>query len=544
MLLRSRDENGAKGANGFDQGLSNLRACVAYCLNDVDCRRKQILEYFGESFPVDLCNRTCDNCKRGTSIELSNYWNHARIIFTIVKRVSQFNMKPLSISKIVDLYSESKSKTLEEYSHLISQIFSESSKPPKISKDTTERIIYEMLHRGFLVEDFGRNKMSDFAIEYVKPGKNSYQIENVKSGELLLSRRIVDAKGSRTANSSVLDISDLDHGEEVFDDTMILDYDEIQTELPKKHSRGKEKSSTKSTQNSTIKLGKNAENKKEIQYISDQEQSPQKAKKSKSLTVTSKNKTLFGRKKDDDIIDEFDEENDFVGGNRSQRAISQKSLNSILSLTQQSRLRVWLEKYRLRWVHYWHLMSDTCIVSILERIPCSKEDLADIPGFGETKARLNGEHILATLYAFFEKNGLIHLFPSIPKPTIPYCPTWADPLSPEADEIRSKENSKHVPSVNDVGNGTTHDTVQYVSSPMKATQNVSSYSPSKLKKPDTWSTTLSRDINGEASLNNVDNISRKQDNQPPLGIIQNSSAIYGKRPLDLNLFDLSKRQKN
>ena len=48
--------------------VDNLFAMVAYCENVTDCRRAQLLEYFGErSFQRSMCSQfpgsTCDNCQ-------------------------------------------------------------------------------------------------------------------------------------------------------------------------------------------------------------------------------------------------------------------------------------------------------------------------------------------------------------------------------------------------------------------------------------------------------------------------------------------------
>lgn len=40
---------------------------VAYCDNDVDCRRTLQLAHFGENFDAGLCKGTCDNCARGAT---------------------------------------------------------------------------------------------------------------------------------------------------------------------------------------------------------------------------------------------------------------------------------------------------------------------------------------------------------------------------------------------------------------------------------------------------------------------------------------------
>ena len=36
---------------------------LQYCENQMDCRRSQILQFFGEVFDRERCNKTCDNCK-------------------------------------------------------------------------------------------------------------------------------------------------------------------------------------------------------------------------------------------------------------------------------------------------------------------------------------------------------------------------------------------------------------------------------------------------------------------------------------------------
>ena len=48
-----------KGQN-FDGCL--MRAQIAYCEEQVECRRSVLLAHFGESFDVKRCNGTCDVC--------------------------------------------------------------------------------------------------------------------------------------------------------------------------------------------------------------------------------------------------------------------------------------------------------------------------------------------------------------------------------------------------------------------------------------------------------------------------------------------------
>ena len=71
MIIKGRDGSDKNRMHDFQKkddtmkvGLDNLFKCVRYCLNEVDCRRTMLLEYFGEKFASEKCGKTCDNCKQ------------------------------------------------------------------------------------------------------------------------------------------------------------------------------------------------------------------------------------------------------------------------------------------------------------------------------------------------------------------------------------------------------------------------------------------------------------------------------------------------
>ena len=70
MARNNQREAGGGGRGGYNgqmeklsTELDNIHRVCAFCMNEVDCRRKIVLEYFGENFNVNHCNKTCDNCK-------------------------------------------------------------------------------------------------------------------------------------------------------------------------------------------------------------------------------------------------------------------------------------------------------------------------------------------------------------------------------------------------------------------------------------------------------------------------------------------------
>ena len=62
-----------------------------YCINDVDCRRVMLLEYFGESFDRQRCNGTCDNCTRPGKVVKKDYTEQVKSILQVVKMIEKSN---------------------------------------------------------------------------------------------------------------------------------------------------------------------------------------------------------------------------------------------------------------------------------------------------------------------------------------------------------------------------------------------------------------------------------------------------------------------
>ena len=55
--------------------MQNLDNVIYYCNNNLECRRVQVLRYFGEVFDAKNCSvnkhAVCDNCAQGVSVLLS-----------------------------------------------------------------------------------------------------------------------------------------------------------------------------------------------------------------------------------------------------------------------------------------------------------------------------------------------------------------------------------------------------------------------------------------------------------------------------------------
>lgn len=69
-----------------------LNRVVMFCENKRDCRRSQLLHYFGERFSKDDCNKTCDNCRIGGEYETQDRTDYAKAVLQAVMYYKRLTM--------------------------------------------------------------------------------------------------------------------------------------------------------------------------------------------------------------------------------------------------------------------------------------------------------------------------------------------------------------------------------------------------------------------------------------------------------------------
>lgn len=94
----------------------NLNQMMRYCENSLDCRRKQILSYFGEEFDPAQCERTCDNCKMNQNKRkvLRDRSSEAIKVLTVVRGVVGLPNGKITLAQTVDLLRGSKAKAIRD----------------------------------------------------------------------------------------------------------------------------------------------------------------------------------------------------------------------------------------------------------------------------------------------------------------------------------------------------------------------------------------------------------------------------------------------
>ena len=137
-----------------------LRNVVQFCENRSDCRRVQILNYFGEAFNKDKCNSSCDNCRSKSRFESRDFSQYIPGALNLVGKVQPDNV---TLLHCVDVFRGSKNKKISDLGH---DRLPEYGAGSDIDKGNVERLFYRLLGEDALAEHNIVNKVG-FASNYV-----------------------------------------------------------------------------------------------------------------------------------------------------------------------------------------------------------------------------------------------------------------------------------------------------------------------------------------------------------------------------------------
>ncbi|CAO1623178.1 unnamed protein product [Sympodiomycopsis kandeliae] len=170
-VIKRMIDDGEGTTEQKEQQHANLRRVVQYCMNKNDCRRAQVLQYFGEVFPAEACHHTCDNCcnlaaNHQTAVEqdlTSTAQKAAQLVSDLMgrKRGTGFTML-----HFVDVFRGSQSRTIRERGHHTHRLAGAGS---NLNRGDVERLFQDLTIRGVLNERSEVNAMG-FAHAYLELG--------------------------------------------------------------------------------------------------------------------------------------------------------------------------------------------------------------------------------------------------------------------------------------------------------------------------------------------------------------------------------------
>eukprot|EP01038_Epipyxis_sp_PR26KG_P010649 gene10649-14301_t len=252
MILKpnpSSDIHFLPKSSNVQLSLDNLNKCVSYCLNEYTCRRVLLLEYFGEQFPVNKCNQTCDNCRKEGVVVEEDMTLHAQILVCIIMEIDKMpatnkGNNRLTLLKLSKLYARSKDKELQKYENIIEDairnlhaILSQQRKPiptlekflsiESLSRDSSERVIQHMIILDFLAED-QQISFDKFSADYVAIG-NNYEKLLFNNEKLILSRKIMSGI-QKTSKTKITNNQHINHDNNIINDENINEENDIVNE--------------------------------------------------------------------------------------------------------------------------------------------------------------------------------------------------------------------------------------------------------------------------------------------------------------------------
>jgi bloom syndrome protein len=91
-----------------------LSSMIQFCENRSDCRRVQVLAYFGEKFDKEDCEHTCDNCSSDTVFQKVDFTAHATTAMKIVQKLQNENV---TLLHCVDILRGAATKKIKDCHH-------------------------------------------------------------------------------------------------------------------------------------------------------------------------------------------------------------------------------------------------------------------------------------------------------------------------------------------------------------------------------------------------------------------------------------------
>ena len=172
IIKSSQNPSSASTRRKIDQ----LYMCVRYCEDECRCRRTMQLEFFGENFDRNKCNKTCDNCKAGKEPERRDMTEAAKKIINLLEEAIKDRRKlgGVTMLQLTELFRGSKSKAATK-SFNISRLRGYGS-GSNFKKHEIERITHTMIFQRLLTEQSTENN-GGYLSDYVVPGEKAHLVQ-------------------------------------------------------------------------------------------------------------------------------------------------------------------------------------------------------------------------------------------------------------------------------------------------------------------------------------------------------------------------------
>ncbi|KAH3761171.1 DNA helicase [Pelomyxa schiedti] len=194
IMTKPQDYRSMHSREQTDTEKENLNKVIAFCENDVECRRVLQLQYFGEQFDPKLCKGTCDNCQNKASVEIVDVTSIAISLMNIVQSLVSRN-KSVCATLLLELYHGSQAKRIK--SDPFFNTIPDFGKGKGVKKGDSERVIHRLVLEGVLCEEIQISQYGPTAQLNLGPKHNK-----LPSLKLTISKRSVNKLTLQQASTS------------------------------------------------------------------------------------------------------------------------------------------------------------------------------------------------------------------------------------------------------------------------------------------------------------------------------------------------------
>lgn len=163
------DKDANANASARETHIANLWHMVNFCENRTDCRRAQVLHYFGENFNREFCRQNrrfaCDNCLAETRWVMTDVTEDAREVVRCVETLNRQRLN-VTVNQLVDIFKGAVNKKTKD---LKCDTLPLHGLGKGYQRNDANRLIRRLVLDGYLKEVITMNHL-DMAMSYLRPG--------------------------------------------------------------------------------------------------------------------------------------------------------------------------------------------------------------------------------------------------------------------------------------------------------------------------------------------------------------------------------------
>jgi RecQ family ATP-dependent DNA helicase len=125
-----------------------LQKVVAYCENRSDCRRKQVLAYFGEIFNEADCNKRCDNCQSDSTFTPFDVTDLAAKAVKVVESLADYGGQ-VTLLYCIDVFRGSRGSKIVQNGHTEVEGFAAGK---DLNRGDVERLFHLLVSKQAITE--------------------------------------------------------------------------------------------------------------------------------------------------------------------------------------------------------------------------------------------------------------------------------------------------------------------------------------------------------------------------------------------------------